>query len=75
MGDKLAVAMSGGVDSSVAAWRLREQGFDLTGVTLRLHGCAGMEGASDARAVAEQLGETGRILVRESGTEPVIRVM
>ena len=26
-------------------------------------------------AVAEKLGETGRILVRESGTEPVIRVM
>ena len=26
-------------------------------------------------AVAEQLGDTGRILVRESGTEPVIRVM
>jgi len=26
-------------------------------------------------AVAEELGETGRILVRESGTEPVIRVM
>ena len=28
-----------------------------------------------AAAVAEALGETGRILVRESGTEPVIRVM
>jgi phosphoglucosamine mutase len=27
------------------------------------------------RAVAEQLGEKGRILVRESGTEPVVRVM
>ena len=26
-------------------------------------------------AVAEKLGQTGRILVRESGTEPVIRVM
>jgi len=56
MADKLAVAMSGGVDSSVAAYLLREQGFDLTGVTLRLHGCAGMEDASDARTVAEQLG-------------------
>lgn len=56
MADKLAVAMSGGVDSSVAAYLLREQGFALTGVTLRLHGCAGMEDASDARAVAEQLG-------------------
>jgi phosphoglucosamine mutase len=27
------------------------------------------------QAVAQQLGERGRILVRESGTEPVIRVM
>ena len=27
------------------------------------------------KAVADELGETGRILVRESGTEPVIRVM
>ena len=27
------------------------------------------------RSVSERLGETGRILVRESGTEPVIRVM
>ena len=27
------------------------------------------------QAVAQELGETGRILVRESGTEPVIRVM
>ena len=27
------------------------------------------------RAVAEALGDTGRILVRESGTEPVVRVM
>ena len=30
---------------------------------------------SAVQAVAEQLGETGRILLRESGTEPVIRVM
>ena len=27
------------------------------------------------KAVAEELGDTGRILVRESGTEPVVRVM
>ena len=27
------------------------------------------------KAVADQLGEKGRILVRESGTEPVVRVM
>ena len=32
-------------------------------------------GAGAVNAVAEKLGDTGRILVRESGTEPVIRVM
>ena len=52
----VAVAMSGGVDSSVAAYLLREQGYPLVGVTLRLHGCAGMEDVSDARTVAAQLG-------------------
>ena len=56
MDGRLAVAMSGGVDSSVAAYLLREQGYPLVGVTLRLHGCAGMEDVSDARVVAEQLG-------------------
>lgn len=56
MKEKIAVAMSGGVDSSVAAYLLREQGYPLVGVTLQLHGCAGMEDVSDARVVAEQLG-------------------
>lgn len=54
--EKIAVAMSGGVDSSVAAYLLREQGYPLVGVTLQLHGCAGMDDVSDARAVAHQLG-------------------
>ena len=31
--------------------------------------------AASVEAVAEALGDTGRILVRESGTEPVVRVM
>ena len=56
MEERIAVAMSGGVDSSVAAWLLREQGYSLAGVTLRLHGCTGMDDVSDARAVAEHLG-------------------
>lgn len=33
---KIAVGMSGGVDSSVAAWLLRQQGYDILGVTLKL---------------------------------------
>ena len=56
MKEKLAVAMSGGVDSSVAAYLLQREGYSLTGVTLRLHDCAGMDDVSDARAVAAQLG-------------------
>lgn len=56
MDNRLAVAMSGGVDSSVAAYLLREQGFHPVGVTLRLHPCAGMDDVTDARAMAGQLG-------------------
>lgn len=56
MDGRLAVAMSGGVDSSVAAYLLREQGYPLVGVTLRLHDCAGMDDVSDAREMARQMG-------------------
>ena len=51
----VAVAMSGGVDSSAAAVLLERQGYDLMGVTLCLHEYAGSE-AQDAARVAEQLG-------------------
>ena len=52
---RVVVAMSGGVDSSVAAAILREQGCDVHGVTLRMH--AGSDSAAEeARRVADQLG-------------------
>ena len=66
---KVAVAMSGGVDSSVAAALMRDEGHDVFGVTLQLwpkelalkdfdkhHGCCSLDAVEDARRVANRLG-------------------
>jgi tRNA-specific 2-thiouridylase len=64
-GDRVLVAMSGGVDSSVAAALLVEAGCDVVGVTMKLHGdgaevpdrpCCSLDATSDARRVCEKLG-------------------
>ena len=63
---KILAAMSGGVDSSVAAAMLVRDGHDVTGVHLRLteqtpamdgrvHSCCGVDDADDARRVAQVL--------------------
>ena len=52
---RVAVAMSGGVDSSAAALLLGQAGHDLLGLTMELFGSSGTE-AEDARAVAARLG-------------------
>ena len=73
---KIVVAMSGGVDSSVVAALLHEQGYEVVGVTLQLydHGqalqkkgacCAGQD-IHDARRVAESLGIPHYVLEYES---------
>ena len=55
------MAMSGGVDSSVAALLLRDQGHEVVGVTMRLWGgesdtgCCSVSDVDDARRVAQQL--------------------
>jgi tRNA-specific 2-thiouridylase len=62
---RVLVAMSGGVDSSVAAARLVEQGYDVVGATLKLfcygdevpdRPCCSLDSINDARDVAHALG-------------------
>ena len=61
-GSPVMVAMSGGVDSSVAAAMLRDAGHEVVGVTLRLWGgesdtgCCAVSDVEDARRVADALG-------------------
>ncbi|MCB1061065.1 MAG: tRNA 2-thiouridine(34) synthase MnmA [Calditrichaeota bacterium] len=68
--ETVAIAMSGGVDSSVAAALLMEQGYDVVGLTMHLwtdekgeemslnraSGCCSITMAQDARAVADRIG-------------------
>lgn len=67
MCNKAIIAMSGGVDSSVAAFLMKERGFECIGVTMKLfhnedigiprdHSCCSLDDVEDARSVADSLG-------------------
>ena len=63
---KALIAMSGGVDSAVAAYLMKKQGYDCIGVTMKLfqsddvkvkgeHSCCSLDDVQDAKAVARKL--------------------
>ncbi|MCH9023460.1 MAG: tRNA 2-thiouridine(34) synthase MnmA [Planctomycetes bacterium] len=80
--EKILVAMSGGVDSSVTAALLQEQGYDCLGVFMCLgsaesdhtgqHGCCSPADARDAKEVAHQLGIEFEVLNFQKDMDQIV---
>lgn len=63
---KVIIGMSGGVDSSVAAYLLKEQGYEVVGVTMHIwqkdNAINGLKAENDARKIANKLGIEHRVV-------------
>lgn len=79
MKTKVLAAMSGGVDSSVAAYLLKEEGYEVIGVTMKLFcygesasspkSCCSLDSINDAKAVCDNLGIPHYVLSYEKEFE------
>ncbi|MGR3176580.1 MAG: tRNA 2-thiouridine(34) synthase MnmA [Candidatus Anammoxibacter sp.] len=85
MNKRVVLAMSGGVDSSVAAYLLKKDGYEVTGLFMRMgdfeeettahsnsHGCCSFADSCDARSVAESIGIPFYVLNFEKEFEKVV---
>jgi len=84
--NRVMVAMSGGIDSSIAALLLREQGYEIVGATLRIWdylsegceeketGCCSMEAIFEAKDFCESIGAEHHIIdIRENFKKSVVQ--